>query len=78
MWLSDILCPPLDTSLVGLKERINAMATKLDLKFDMQRSQQSEISSLFLMCDAFYVEICCQDNGHVTSVKLAQANKQVC
>lgn len=53
------------------------MANKLGLKFDIQRSNQTELSSIFLMCDAFYVEVICQDNGHVNSVKLAQANKQV-
>lgn len=53
------------------------MATKLDLKFDVQSSKQSELTSIFLVCDAYYVEICCQDNGHVASVKLAQANNQV-
>lgn len=53
------------------------MATKLSLKCDVQCSKQSELTSIFLMCDAYYVEICCQDNGYVASVKLAQANKQV-
>ena len=51
------------------------MATKLDLKFEVQK--QPELTSIFLMCDAYYVEICCQDNGHVASVKLAQASTQV-
>ena len=53
------------------------MASKLDLKFDVQCSKQSELNSIFLMCDAYYVEVCCQDSGHIASVKLAQANKQV-
>lgn len=53
------------------------MATKLGLKFDVQYSSQSEMTSLFLTCDAYYVEICCQESGYVASVKLAQANKQV-
>ena len=67
----------LDLSLLGLQERFSGMANKLGLKFDIQRSNQTELSSIFLMCDAFYVEVICQDNGHVNSVKLAQANKQV-
>ena len=53
------------------------MAAKLELKFDEQFTSMSQMTSLFLMCDAYYVEICCQDNGYVASVKLAQANKQV-
>lgn len=52
------------------------MATKLDLKFELLK--QSETTSIFLMCDAYYVEVCCKDNGYVTAVKLAQANNQVC
>lgn len=52
------------------------MATKLELKFELNK--QSELTSIFLVCDTlFYVEICCQDSGHVASVKLAQANTQV-
>lgn len=62
---------------MGLQDRFSAMATKLELKYDEQYSTVSKLTSLFLMCDAYYVEICCQDNGYVASVKLAQANKQV-
>ena len=55
------------------------MAAKLDLKFELTLSKPSELTSIFLVCDTYnyYVEICCQDNGHVASVKLAQANTQV-
>ena len=66
------------SSLLGVQERLSAMATKLDLKFELQYVKQSELTSIFLMCDAYYVEVCCQDNGYVASVKLAQANNQVC
>lgn len=69
---------PLGSSLLGVQERLSAMATKLNLKFELQYVKQSEMTSIFLMCDAYYVEVCCQDNGYVTSVKLAQANNQVC
>lgn len=67
----------LDSSLAGLQDRFSAMATKLELKYDEQYSTASKLTSLFLMCDAYYVEICCQDNGYVASVKLAQASTQV-
>lgn len=65
------------SSLLGVQERLSAMATKLDLKFELQYVKQSEMTSIFLMCDAYYVEVCCQDNGYVASVKLAQAKNQV-
>ncbi len=65
------------SSLLGVQERLSAMATKLDLKFELQYLKQSELTSIFLMCDAYYVEVCCQDNGYVASVKLAQASNQV-
>lgn len=75
--LIKLLFLTLDTSLVGLQERFSAMATKLELKYEEQYSLVSKMTSLFLTCDAYYVEICCQDNGYVATVKLAQANKQV-
>jgi len=66
-----------DVSLAGLQERFSNMAASLGLKFDVQHSKQSEVCSFFLACDAFYVEVCCQDCGVVQCVKVAQANKQV-
>ena len=71
------MCCCVDVSLAGLQERFSNMAASLGLKFDVQHSKQSELCSFFLACDAFYVEVCCQDNGLVQTVKVAQANKQV-
>ena len=66
-----------DYSLVGVQERLTAIASGLGLELDVRHSKQAEIYSIFLVCEAFYVEVCCQSNGHVTSVKLVQASKQV-
>ena len=42
------------------------------LKFDFQKPQQQVI--FFLSCDVFFVEVCCEDSGHVVSVKLVQGH----
>ena len=61
-----------DYSLTGLYDRLGVVAKKLNLKVDLQPGRTP---SIFLVSDAFfYIEVCCQDNGTVSSVKLAQAN----
>lgn len=56
---------------------MSAIAKKLELKFDVV-CKQSELTNIFIVCDTFYMETCCQENGYVASVKLAQADKVVC
>ena len=50
------------------------MADRFNLKIDLQRSQQLPGTSIFLIHEGFYIEICFQDNDTLTSVKLSQAN----
>lgn len=63
-----------DFSLSGIHEWLGVVAQRLGLKLDLQRSQQLPGATIFLIHEGFYVEVCCQDNGIVTSVKLSQAN----
>ena len=64
----------LDFSLTGIQEWLGVVAQRLNLKLDVQRSQQLPGTTIFLCHEGFYVEVCCQDNDTVTSVKLSQAN----
>eukprot|EP00731_Ephydatia_muelleri_P034618 Em0068g13a len=61
-----------DFSLGGVQRKLEALANNLRLKFDFQRPQQQVI--FFLSCDVFFVEVCCEDSGHVVSVKLVQGH----
>ena len=63
-----------DVSLAGIQEWLSTVAEKFSLKFDLQRSQQLPGTSVFLIHEGFYIEICFQDNDTLTSVKLSQAN----
>lgn len=58
-------------SLSGIQEWLKGVAQRLSLKLDVQRVPET---SIFLVHDGFYVEICCQDKDKLTSVKLSQAN----
>ena len=61
----------IDLSLSGIQEWLKGVAQRLSLKLDVQRVPET---SIFLVHDGFYVEICCQDKDKLTSVKLSQAN----
>lgn len=63
-----------DFSLAWIHERLGGVAQRLNLKLDLQRSQQLPGTTIFLIHEGFYVEVCCHDNSTVTSVKLSQAN----
>lgn len=65
---------PTDTSLSGIQEWLGTVAEKLSLKIDLQRSQQLPGTSVFLIHEGFYIEVCFQDNDTLSSVKLSQAN----
>ena len=64
----------IDLSLSGIQEWLSGVSQRLNLKLELQRSQQVPETSIFLIHDGFYVEVCCQDKDKVTSVKLSQAN----
>ena len=46
------------------------------LSFDVQPPQQ-QITCCFLSCDAFFVEIGCHGDGHITGAKLVHTHSQV-
>ncbi len=67
----------IDFSLSDVKEKLEQVATRLGLKFETQHSVQTQTCSFFIISDAFYSEVCCQGNGHITTVRLVQSSSQV-
>ena len=46
------------------------------LSFELQRSQTTHLVSVFLSCEAYYIEVCIEENGLVQSVRLGQGARQ--